>query len=346
MLVRKSDLRDSRFQAGPPQIGEGQVLLRPNRFALTSNNVTYAVAGEPFGYWKFFPAEEGWGRVPVWGFADVEASRSPELKQGERVWGYFPISSHLVVTPTRVTARSFVDGAAHRTPLPPVYNQYERVSADPSYRREDEGFTALFRPLFMTGFLIDVFLAKNDFFGARRVLVSSASSKTSLGLASQLHRRGGAVEVVGLTAAANAPFVERTGFYDRVVPYDALGALPNDAPALLVDIAGDAPVIDRLAERLGDKFVYNCMVGGTHWEARPGETKGPPRTLFFAPDHMDVRDQPDFQTRFAEAWRGFADSSAAWLNIVEESGEQAVRARWLALLDGKARPEDGYVLSL
>lgn len=346
MLVKKAQLRDFHFGPSVTEVAEGQALLRLTRFALTSNNVTYAAIGEQFGYWKFFPAEEGWGRVPVWGFADVEASKTPDLKAGERIWGYFPISSHLVVTPSRANARGFTDGAAHRAQLPIVYNQYERAAVDPSYRADEEGFTALFRPLFMTGFLIDHFLAENKFFGARRVMLSSASSKTSLGLAKRLYERGDAVEVVGLTSAANAAFVERTGFYHRVVAYDALDALPNDAPTLLVDMAGDAPLIDALAERLGEQFVYNCMVGGTHWEARARETKGPQRTLFFAPDHMAVRQQPDFQERFAGAWRRFADSSAAWLRIVEERGEDAVRARWTALLDGKARPEDGYVLSL
>lgn len=346
-LVDKGALRLARFAQAEAAIGEGQALLRLDRFALTSNNVTYAAIGEQFGYWKFFPASPPNGRVPVWGFADVVESKCADVAVGERIWGYFPIASHLVVTPVRANARGFVDGAEHRAGLPPVYNQYERAAADPAYKREHEGHIALFRPLFVTGFLIDDFLDENGFFGAKRVMLSSASSKTALGLAKCLKERGG-VEVVGLTSGRNADFVRKTGYYARVVAYDRLTELPNDQPALLVDMAGDAPLIDALADRLGEAFVYNCMVGGTHWEARASEAKGPPRTLFFAPDRIVKRHKdwgPEgFATRYAAAWAGFLGSSAGWLKVVDRSGEGAVREAWMALLDGQSRPEEGYVL--
>ncbi|KAF0187318.1 MAG: hypothetical protein FD124_376 [Alphaproteobacteria bacterium] len=346
-LVDKSALRLNRFASADAIPGEGQALLRLDRFALTSNNVTYAAIGEQFGYWKFFPAPAPNGRVPVWGFADVVESKCADVAVGERIWGYYPIATHLVVTPMRVNTRGFVDGAAHRVSLPPVYNQYERVAADPAYRREHEGHIALFRPLFVTGFLIDDFLDESGFFGARRVMLSSASSKTALGLAKCLKDRAG-VEVIGLTSARNAEFVRKIGYYDRVVSYERLGELPNDQPALLVDMAGDAPLIDALAHRLGDAFVYNCMVGGTHWETGARATEGPPRTLFFAPDRIMKRNKDwgadGFAARYATAWSGFLDSTAGWLKIIEKSGEEAVSDAWRALLDGQARPEEGYVL--
>lgn len=348
-LVDKSALRLARFAPATSKIVEGEALLKLDRFSLTSNNVTYAAIGEQFGYWKFFPAPEPNGRVPVWGFADVVESKAPELKVGERIWGYYPIGTHLVVTPVKCSARGFVDGAAHRVGLPPIYNQYERVTADPGYKREHENQIALFRPLFGTGFLIDDFLADNGFFGAARVMLSSASSKTALGLAKCLKDRGG-FEVVGLTSARNADFVRKTGYYDRVVAYDRLGDLPNDAPALLVDMAGDAPLINALADRLGDKFVYNCMVGGTHWEAQPQETRGPPRALFFAPDQIVKRNKDwgpeQFQKKLGGAFAAFVGSTDRWLKIVDRRGEAAIRDAWVALLDGHARPEDGYILGL
>jgi len=347
LLVDKGALRLARFTHGVGDIGDGQALLRLDRFALTSNNVTYAALGEQFGYWKFFPAPAPNGRVPVWGFADVIESKCGEVAAGERIWGFYPIASHLAVTPTRVTPRGFVDGAKHRAGLPPVYNQYERVAADPAYDQAREGHTALFRPLFVTGFLIEDFLHENALFGAKRVMLSSASSKTAMGLAKCLKDRGG-VEVIGLTAARNAEFVRKTGYCDRVVAYDRLGDLPNDAPTLLVDMAGDAPLINALADRLGEAFVYNCMVGGTHWEAGVAETKGPPRVLFFAPDRIVKRHKdwgPEgFALRYAAAWEGFLGSTGRWLRVIEKSGEGPVREAWAALLDGQARPEDGYVL--
>ena len=84
-----------------------------------------------------------------------------------------------------------------------------RCSADPGYDAAREAEQALLRPLFMTSFLIDDFLADTGFFGARRVMLSSASSKTAYGTAFCLSLRRGspnAVKVIGLTSAGNLAF--------------------------------------------------------------------------------------------------------------------------------------------
>jgi hypothetical protein len=140
--VRRDDLRVTRFAEEPlADPAPGEVILRIDRFALTANNITYAVAGDMLSYWKFFPAEAGFGRVPVWGFGEVARSTVPALREGERVYGYFPMSTHLAVRPDALTPAGFVDAVAHRASLPPVYNQYRRVAADPGYDAslEDRG---------------------------------------------------------------------------------------------------------------------------------------------------------------------------------------------------------------
>jgi hypothetical protein len=87
-IVNKSHLPESRFvPLRVPTLGElqdGQVLLQIDRFAFTSNNVTYAAFGEAMQYWNFFPTEKGWGNIPVWGFADVIASKADGVQVGER----------------------------------------------------------------------------------------------------------------------------------------------------------------------------------------------------------------------------------------------------------------------
>ena len=57
-----------------PPLADGAVRLKVQSFAVTANNVTYAVIGDMFQYWNFFPAPDGWGIVPMWGHATVEAS--------------------------------------------------------------------------------------------------------------------------------------------------------------------------------------------------------------------------------------------------------------------------------
>ena len=71
----------------------GGILVEIERFAFTANNVTYGAAGDTIGYWKFFPATDNesgdWGCLPVWGFAEVTASKVDGLVVGERLYGYF-----------------------------------------------------------------------------------------------------------------------------------------------------------------------------------------------------------------------------------------------------------------
>jgi hypothetical protein len=143
-----------------------------------------------------------------------------------------------------------VDAAAHRAGLPPVYNQYARIQRPLARALEDAQM--LFRPLFTTAFLLDDLLAEEGCFGASRVLLASASSKTALSLAFLLGRRSGArPEVVGLTSRANRAFTESTGCYDRVIDYDAIETLPI-APS------------DRARKRAADW-------GAAGFEARRGE---------------------------------------------------------------------------
>ena len=69
--------------------------------------------------------------------------------------------------------RGLRDGAAHRQGVAPVYNAYARVSGDPAFAGRQGDYQALLRPLFMLSFLVDDFLAENEFYGAKRVMLSS-----------------------------------------------------------------------------------------------------------------------------------------------------------------------------
>ena len=348
-LVRRDDIRECRFEAAPvPEPSAGEVLLEVESFSLTSNNVTYAVMGDAMSYWRFFPAEEGWGRVPVWGFAHVTASAHDEVREGSRVYGYFPPSSHLVVVPERVKAGGFVDASPHRAELPAVYNSYEPAADEPG---PGEDHQALFRPLFGTSFLIDDFLDESDFFGAGSVVLGSASSKTALGTAFMLARREG-VNAIGLTSAARAEFVRGLDVYDQVVTYDELESLP-DAPAVYVDMSGDAGVRGAVHRHYGDALAYDCAVGVSHWDkafADPGPLPGPAPELFFAPDRFRKRGEDwgpaDLQSRVGAAWGPFNDWLSGWLEVVHGSGPADVERAYLELVDGRTAASTGYVMSL
>lgn len=125
-INKKNFVEQRLFESGraeqKPTIGDGEILLKIDRFAVTANNITYAVAGDTMGYWKFFPASgedaDGWGMMPVWGFADVIGSNADGVPVGDRLFGYLPPATHLRMTPVAVTERRMIDAAAHRSELP------------------------------------------------------------------------------------------------------------------------------------------------------------------------------------------------------------------------------------
>jgi hypothetical protein len=352
-MVRRDDLRHCRFEETPvPEVEPGGALLAVEAFGLTSNNVTYAVMGDAMSYWSFFPAAEGWGRIPVWGFARVLVSAHDAVDEGTRVFGYLPPSTHLIVAPDRVDAGGFIDGSPHRAKLPPVYNSYVRAAGGSEADRRSEDQQILFRPLFGTSFLIDDFLAEHAFFGADRIVVSSASSKTALGTAFLLAPRDG-IEVVGLTSAARTDFVDGLGVYDRVVAYDALASLPEERTTVYVDISGDGELRAAVHRHLGESLAHDCLVGASHWDRLGGDMEGlpgPDPQLFFAPDRMSKRTAdwgPDgLQARIRDAWGPFGEWLSGWLQVLHGSGPEAIERVYLELLDGRAPPSIGYVMTL
>ena len=345
----------------------GQVRVQIERFALTSNNITYAAMGEAMAYWQFYPlpGEGGqpsaWGRIPVWGFGRVSESRCAEVPVGEHLYGYFPMSHSVVLTPGRISAAHWFDTATHRAALPVVYNQYLRTAQDPFYRADSEDVQALLRPLFITSWLIDDFLADNDYFGAAAhahqrpvLLLSSASSKTAYGTAFQLHRRSG-LEVVGLTSAANVDFCASLGCYHRVLRYDELCAIDPDAAAIYVDFAGNAALRQALhAQCKGLR--YSSSIGGTHVQALGGAKglEGPKPVLFFAPSQIKKRSAEwgtaTLTERLVRDWNDFAATvtrpDAPWMTVQHHDGAQAAQAAYQDVLRGRGDPRIGHILSI
>jgi hypothetical protein len=359
-LVHKSQL--ARCELREWQIDEaallpGQVLLRVDRFAFTANNVTYAALGDAMHYWRFFPAPEGLGCIPVWGFAEVQASRCEGVEPGERLYGYYPMSTHLTVQPSRVTDGGFVDAAEHRSGLPAVYNQYQRCARDPLYPLASEDLQMLLRPLFTTSFLLDDFFDDNNFFGARCLVLTSASSKTALGLAHLLRRerarRTQHYEIVGLTSSSNVDFVRDRGLYDQVLRYDQVSDLDATEPTCSVDFAGNGTTLSHIHQHLGSGLRYSCLVGISHWDQRDGLPKdlpGPKPQLFFAPAQAGKRVKEwgsvTFQQRLAGHWQSFTASAAQWLRVEYAHGASAVESVYQQVLAGRSDPQTGHVVSL
>jgi len=333
------------------QLPEGALLIKVDRFAFTANNITYAVLGDELKYWELFPAPEGFGNIPVWGFGEVIASQHPDIAIGERLFGYFPMATHLMIEAADVRKRGLRDAAAHRQNVAPVYNAYARVSGDPAFAGRQGDYQALLRPLFMLSFLVDDFLAENEFYGARSVMLSSASSKTAFGLAHLLHTRKD-IRVIGLTSASNMTFVTSLGCYDDVVSYEDVRSLPSDVPTAFVDMAGNSALREKLHRHFGGQMKYSGRIGLTHRSSSPDEPElpGAKPIWFFAPDQIRKRAKAwgpgGIDQRFGAAWSGFAPMLEQWLTVTEGRGPAAVREAYLDTLNGRVPPDQAVILSL
>ncbi|OYT91902.1 MAG: hypothetical protein CFE43_10835 [Burkholderiales bacterium PBB3] len=363
LLVRKDALGTTQIQTAPTlPLPTGQVRVRIERFALTSNNITYAAMGDAMQYWRFFPTQDAaWGRIPVWGFGSVQESNHPLLEVGEKLYGYFPMANTVDLTPGTISPAYFFDIAPHRAELHPVYNQYMRTSVDPFYTADTEDLQALLRPLFITSWLIDDFLADNAFFGATAVpgqraqlLLSSASSKTAYGTAFQLAQREG-VDVVGLTSPGNVAFCESLGCYSRVLTYDQLDQIAPDAPCVYVDFAGNTTLRKAIHTHC-QQLKFSSSIGATHVSEMGGakDLPGPKATLFFAPAQIKKRSaewgSQGLGQRMVQGWRKFAahvaQPGSAWLVVAQHQGPEAVQAAYQQVLAGKGDPRVGHMLSL
>jgi NADPH:quinone reductase-like Zn-dependent oxidoreductase len=350
-VEREAFVKTHLVDAAMPELEEGDVLLSVESFAVTANNVTYAAIGEAFGYWNFFPANDGRGIVPMWGHARVVASRHPDFALGERVYGYLPMGTHLVVRPGDVSAGQFLDTTAHRQPMNRFYNMYSRLAADPEHDPAREAARMVFGPLFKTGFLIEAMFRLADWHGAAQMVMTSASSKTAMALASVAKASSPSIRRIGLTSAGNVDFVKATGLYDQVLAYDAVGQLPR-VKSVSVDFAGNPKLLSAIHTHFGDDLAYSCLVGVTHIGARGesggGEMPGPAPILFFAPDYAMRLVKELGPAGFAKAvgarWHGFVAETEGFMSFSDVSGLDAARDAFVAAAAGTADPAKGVVV--
>jgi hypothetical protein len=347
LAVARDSLTDTRLvEHDAPEPADGEALLRVDRVGMTANNVTYAVLGDAMRYWDFFPADAagtGWGLVPLWGYAEVAASRAPGVEAGARVYGYYPPAGHLLVRPGRGAGHRFKDTSEHRAHLPSTYNTYLQTGGDPVWSADTEDLLILYRPLYFTSYMLADQLLDDGFSGAQALVFSSASSKTAYGAAFELRGRGPAL--VGLTSERNVPFTRSLGLYDEVLTYADVAALER-RPAAYVDLLGAAGTRAAVRARLGDDLVRDVAVGITGQAAdfaAAGE-------FFFAPDRMRKRiedwGRDGVDARFAESWQRFAASLPAWVDVTVGQGAEALRDAWLETVAGTTPPRTGHVIAL
>ena len=357
-VARGEFTRWRTVEPAPAPLAEGQARLRVDQFGFSSNNVSYAVIGDMLRYWDFFPAsppdggdDTSWGRVPVWGFADVVETRSDDVVVGERMFGFLPMSTELVVTVARPNPSSITDGSPHRADLAGPYNSYRRCAVDPAYRPDNEELQMLLYPLFFTSFVIDDFLSDNGDFGAEQIVIASASAKTALGAAYLVHARG--LRTVALTSTANAEFCRSLGVYDVVITYDGVDSL-DQVPSVFIDVSGDQGIVTSVHHRLGAQLQHSMIVGDTHWDSAPaadqGALPGPAPAFLFAPSQITKRSRDwgadVLEATMAEAWSRYSQWVEEWITLEHVTGPDGVIELFRTYLAGRVDPRTGTICTL
>ena len=352
--IDRSNIRNYRSNIGGASTtpAPGQVVMRIDRFALTSNNISYALSGDFLDYWGFYPAEEGWGRLPAMGYGVVTASAHPDIAVGGRYFGFFPVGDVHVVDaePSRA---GFIDNAPHREKHAMAYRSFDKVepASNDTQIVWNEDAILIFRGLFLTSYLADDFLADKNFYDATQVIVTSASSKTSLALAHCLKLRSG-ITSVGLTSASNKAFVESTGLYDQVVTYDDIETLPANVASVVVDMAGNTLVVGRIHEHFDTELKYSMSIGATHWDKSASSTNilGPKPQFFFAPGQLVKRGKEwgreVINQRLDSALDIFINDARVYSSIEYAQGPTEVERIYNALLNGTVPPQAGNILSM
>ena len=358
----KSDLTKSRIiNTDLPIIRDREILLKIESFAFTTNNVTYGVAGDTIGYWKFFPAaqnsDNSWGCIPMWGFAEIVESKNQNLDVGERLFGYFPAADSLVLSPVKISDHSFSDGKEHRKELPPVYNNYLRLNGESNYDPSMDPIRALLFPLHITAFCLCDSLEEDQYLGASQILIVSASSKTAIGLAQGLADSKSSPKVVGLTSVTNSKFVEDLGCYDEVISYDQLDKIDYSQGSVIVDMAGNREILGTLHGKLEGNMLKCLTVGMTHWDNETtaedalGQAMLRERTeFFFAPAHIQKRIGDWGHEGYANKTNLFMTARALqsknWMQIIEIDGLENFISTYEEVVSGKINPNEGIIVNL
>ncbi len=352
-LVHKTELNNTKVvETAIPELQPGEVLFKVDKYAMTTNNITYAVVGHKIGYWQFFPAEEPFGIVPVWGYANVVESKHEGVKVGERFYGYFPMGNYLKIQVGKISPFGITDGAKHRAELAPIYNSYSNTKTDVSYNEELEDYAPILRPLFTTSFLNYQFLKTEKFIDAKQIIITSASSKTSMGLAFMLKQNQAedGKKIVGLTSPRNVEFVKSTGYYDEVITYDELENELKQHAATVVDMAGNSKLLFRISDLLGEKLKFTSLIGLTDWSAEKEFKTLPNSKFFFAPAFAQQLFKEwgveKANKEIAIAGAKFTTAASKWMDLIYLNDFESLSKLYHTMLQGKVDPKKGNIVKI
>lgn len=254
--------------------------------------------------------------------------------------------------PTQITEHRLMEGSAHRAELPSAYNNYTRIGqgANPNKRAEAERM--LLWPLHITSFCLWDALKDKEWYQAQQIIVLSASSKTSTGLAYALADDPNAPPAVALTSSHNLPLVKQLEVYQHAFTYDQLDQINTSLPTVIVDMSGNSALLKQLAELLGENLNYSIRVGLTHWAKSQGDAglNEAKSEFFFVPSYIEKRMKEWGPQGFSERSEQFMQASASWsrnwLKIRTVEGLNGLAEIYPDICQGKLAADQGVIVAL
>lgn len=264
----------------------------------------------------------------------------------------------------KIRRDGFSDIGSHRSMHAPVYTTFTRTNLDAYYAdssTDGENRQALLRGLFLTSFLADELLRELSYFGAKNVIIVSASSKTALGIAQRIRSRNleaQDVNLIGLTSSKNTDFVYNTKFYNSVLTYDKVSSKLADickGDAVVVDMSGNSDILQSI-DKVLKRSIKHCMaVGLSHHESYSKTPlsltyEGAAPKFFFAPSEATRRSKAwgskEYERRTSDALDMYVKSSYDWMKVGTVHGKEEVKNLWSSAYKGFLDPGVGMIASM
>ena len=198
--------------------------------------------------------------VPAWGRCRVLRSNHPEVAAGSVFYGFWPLAAFCV-------RRVSTDGPVVQQELPRFSGPREWLKlirmddyAATDYAIDNYEYVKI-------GITFARELGDRDFFGGRRLVISSASSASGQIIAMAVKERYPDFPVVGLTSDNNLGRVRAMSYFDAAYSYGSLAAAANDGPSLYFDVLGKEEITTAVFDhfRLARWWIYGEGSTASYW---------------------------------------------------------------------------------
>ena len=251
--VNDSDISAVQIQIGRPRtmrflamdqdidnlpLGENEVLFVP--FTLCANRyITFYSSGyilqdiEGFVDPKGEQNTQSFKTAPCWGRCTVYRSNHPDIKQGSTYYSFWPFSAYSVRRVRNVESQGFIgyQDLPNFTGPKEWLKLIKMEDGESSYAIDNYEYMKI-------GITYARELRDMDYFGAERLVVSSASSTSGQIIAMCLKELNPSFKIVGLTSERNYGFVKQSPYFDEVYTYDDIKSSPNENKSLYFDALG------------------------------------------------------------------------------------------------------------